>query len=870
VNKHGRQIIHYPEKCVGCFTCEVACKQEHTLPIGIQWIKVLRHGPYLKDNRLLMDYSIRQCKHCDEPKCLAACPEKAIYKRPDGLVLIHEELCSGCQLCQEACPFDAMTFDKKKQVVGKCTMCVHSLDQDIEPTCIKHCPTHALNIINELGCGSMKTSPKPDRIVRTICGSCHCECGVLVHVKDKRVIKVEGDPDHPQNRGMMCPKGLAATQLLYHPDRLKYPLLRKGERGEGHWKRISWDDAMVILSNHYLKIRERYGPEAFFWGWGDGPRGGETILNRDLLESYGSPNIFHSDAHYCYQPVLLANVLTFGTMITSEVGPDYQNSRCIFLWGGNPVHSHPTRLKDIMEGKAKGAKIIVIDPRFTDIAAKADIFLQIRPGTDDALGLGLLNIIINENLFDTDFVRDWCIGFESLRERVQEYPPNRVANICCLSVNDIVETARTYALYKPASMHTRMGLQMSTNTIQTLRIASILTAITGNIDIPGGNLIRNHPKGLRSIADIRTAHRILPQETENLRPGAKEYPLYYGPKAPTFRDSHPPSVIKQILSGKPYPIKGMSMINDLLMCLENSYETLKALQSLEFFCQTDFFLTPTAQFAADLVLPAAMWLERNEICDAFYINFVSARQKVVDPVGECRDEKEIVCELSKRIGIPFNIPINNPEEYNNYRIKDMGISFEDLKSRTYVMTPMRYRKYEATGFNTPSGKVELYSARMAEYGYDPLPYYVENPESPVSSHELVSHYPLNLITGGRHIAFYHSSNRQIPWLRELNPDPLLEIHPETAVKFGIKEGQWVYIETPKMKGRVRLKAHLTLAVTPDVVHAASHWWYPEKKFAEGDIFESSINAILDNGPPYDPISGATPLRGRLCRVYSVY
>jgi anaerobic selenocysteine-containing dehydrogenase len=665
---------------------------------------------------------------------------------------------------------------------------------------------------------------------------------------------------------MMCPKGLAATQLLYHPDRLKYPLRRKGKRWEGVWERISWDEALDLLAGAYLKIREEYGAPSFVWGWGDGPRGGEIVLNRDLLESYGSPNVFHSDAHYCYQPVMMANGITYGTFITSESGPDYANSRCIFLWGGNPVHSHPTRLRDIMIGKSQGAKIIVVDPRFTDMAAKADLFLQIRPGTDDALGLALLHIIINEGWYDRSFVRDWCVGFERLQQRVQEYSPEWASVTCQLPKEDIIAAAQMYALNRPSSMHTRMGLQMSTNTVQTLRLASILPAVTGNIDIPGGNLVRNHPKGFRSLTDLRTGHRVLSPEREELRPGAKEYPLYYGPKAITFRDCHPPSVMRQILSGRPYPIKGMSMVNDLLMCQENSNQTLKALRSLDFFCQTDLFLTTTAQLAADLVLPAATWLERDEVCDVFYLNFISARQKVVEPLGECRDEKEIVCDLAKRMGIPFTTPIKTPEEYNNYRVERMGIRFEDLKKQTCLMEPLTYKKYEQTGFNTPSGKVEIYSQRLADNGYDPLPHFTENPESPVSSPELLADYPLNLITGSRHIAYYHSANRQIPWLRELCPEPLLEINPETAGQMGIKEGDWVYLETPKMKGRVRMKARLTLAVAPPVVHAPSHWWYPEKPTDEQGAFESSINRILDDDPPYDPICGATPLRGRLCRV----
>lgn len=706
---------------------------------------------------------------------------------------------------------------------------------------------------------------KADRIVRSVCQTCHCECGVLVHVKGAKVTKIEGDPDHPQNDGHLCPKALAFTQVLYHPDRLKHPLKRAGARGEGRWLRISWEEALDTIASRFKETLNKYGPLSVGWNWGDGERG-NIICNLALLAAMGSPNSIHSDGHYCLQPALIAERLTYGSFITWEWGPDYKNSKCILLWGANPVACHPARAKDIIRGMDEnGAKLIVVDPRFIDMAAKADVWLQVRPGSDDALALGMINYLIENRLYHADFVENWCYGFAELKKRAREYPLNRVAEITWVPEEEIRRAAHTYATCRPGALHLRLGTNMTSNCIQTIRALAILMALTGNIDVKGGNLI---PTPWRSPLSMFDQMKMLqqPEEVINQRAGANEFPLYAGAQSLGMSDAHAPLAYKSMLAGEGSPIKAMMVVNDPLMGLEGGKQVHQALSNLEFLVATDFFLSPTARHA-DIVLPAATWVEKDELHELHYMGFIAAGVKAIDPVGECRDEKEIAAGLIKRLGYKPPIPLSSVEEYNNFRLSPLGISFAELKEKGHVrLGKMEYRKYEKTGFATHTGKVELYSTELEKYGHDPLPYYKENPESPLSSPELYKDYPFILISGGRKICFHDSAHRQIPWLREMCPDPVVEIHPDTADQLDIKDGDWVWIETPQ--GRIKQRAELTLGIHPKVVHAASHWWYPESPKPDGNWQESNINAIMPLTPTeYDPICGAYPSRGSLCKVY---
>ncbi|MFH1240940.1 MAG: molybdopterin-dependent oxidoreductase [Pseudomonadota bacterium] len=732
-------------------------------------------------------------------------------------------------------------------------------------------------------------SPDDDiKVVKSVCDRCHGQCGVLVYVKKGKVLKVEGDPDFPQNEGFMCPKGLAVTQVLYHPDRIKYPMKRTGERGEGKWQRISWDEALDTAAAKFKESMEKWGPESIAWSWGDHAfHDHRCMFKLAWLHAMGSPTHFHSDAHYCYYPTGIANIVTFGEGLTSEVGPDYRNSRCIMLWGGNPVMSHPTRARDIMIGKKNGAKLIVVDPRFTEIASKADIFLQVRPGADDALALGILNIIINEGLYDKEFVDKWCIGFDKLRERVQEYPPSRVSEISWVPEEDIYAAARMYADLSPgAAMHTRMGVQQNYKTHQTCRAICIIAAICGNLDVKGGLVMGSSYQGFKNMFRVETEDLAFPPEVADKRIGAKEYPLFSSSRSLVGGLCHPPSVVHAILTGKPHPVKAIWALNDLLMALEGAKETLKALKSLEFFAGSDFFMSPTMEMC-DIIMPPSTYLEKDGIEDLMYNNLIAAKERVIEPVYDTMDDREMDLEIMKRMGLPLPRQWKTVPEYHDYVLSELGITFEELKKRQYIVQTPRYKKFEeeiidesATrvlfgktkggGFNTPSGKVELYSSLSKEAGEDPLPYYRENQETPYSTPDLARDYPLVLTTGHRHVAYFHSSNRQVPWCRELEPYPRVQIHPETAAGLEIKDGDWVWIEAPKDRGRVKMKAEVTEAVDPRVVAAPSHWWYPENKDDPlHGVFESNINVIISNDPPYERVTGCVTLRGGLCKVYRV-
>ncbi|MCL5959609.1 MAG: molybdopterin-dependent oxidoreductase [Chloroflexi bacterium] len=713
--------------------------------------------------------------------------------------------------------------------------------------------------------GSSTVAPSDSNmeVVKTICDRCHCACGVLAYVKDGRVMKVEGDPDYPQNQGMMCPKGLSVTQLLYSPDRIKYPLKRTGERGEGKWVQITWDEALDTVAREFRGVLDKYGPNSISWTWGDAAYHGSKVTKQAWLKAMGGSLRFHSDAHYCYHPVMIANGATFGAFVTSEIGLDYRNSKCIILWGGNPVASHPSFARDVMVAKKNGAKLIVIDPRFTEIASKADLFLQVRPSADDALALGMLNIIISEELYDRDFVESWCLGFDELRKRVKEYPVQRVAELTWLQEDDIVKAARLFAKTKPAICHNRLGVQMTTNAVQTLRAISFLPVITGNLDVKGGHIFPNHPQGFKTLGQIFGGDLRLPNEDTAI--GAKEYPLLTGSRSLALDPCHPPSVVHAILTGEPYPVRAIWALNNLLLALEDTGEMKRAILSLDFFAGSDFFMTPTMELC-DVILPPCTYLERNEIEDRFYTSMIGARQQVVEPLYGARNERWMDLEVIRRMGLEMPREFTNDEEYNNYWLDGMSITFDDLKARRQIEEPVRYKKYLQNGFKTPSKKVELYSTIFAEQGYDPLPYYEENPQTPLSRPDLAEQYPLTLITGGRNVLYWHGTNGQLPWLREILPEPEFEIHPETAAELGIKDGDWVWIETPQKEGRVKQKAVLTEGIDPRVVHAPSHWYYPERLGLESAL-EANINSIISNDPPYDPISGATPLRGLLCRVY---
>lgn len=687
--------------------------------------------------------------------------------------------------------------------------------------------------------------------IRTACRGCHGACGAIVHVKDGRVIKVEGDPDSPISRGTLCGKGLAVVQQAYHPDRILHPM----KKVDGRWERITWDEALDTIAGRFREVIAESGPEAIVIGQGTG-RDYESHLYR-FSNQLGTPNILTA-GHMCYVSRVAATLITCGNLPVCDYrgGPGL-----IVMWGCNPLWTNSDEYKavDLWGALRKGARLISIDPRKGFLAKKADLWLQVRPGTDAALAMGFHRVIMEEELYDREFVAEHIHGWDAFSERVmKEYPLEKVEEITWVDRDLIREAARLYATTKPACIHWGVPTEQTNNCTDFTRAAVGLMASTGNLDVPGGNVFFVNPP-TRYVSEF-ARHKDLGPGQAAKRLGGGQYKLgarvaYITPKV----------AWEAILTGKPYQLEaGLLCGTNPVVTRANAREAYEALKALDFLVVIDMFLTPTAELA-DIFLPAATWLEQNHVADNWKRHgFVLARQKCVE-IGEAWQDHKIFMELGKRMGQEW---WDTVEDGLDYLLEPSGLTWEEFKKKGYLQGEMVYRKYRQKGFSTATGKIELWSTQLEKWGVDPLPKYVELPESPVSTPELLDEYPYILNAGLRTPTFFHSENRMQPWLREIRPDPIVEIHPRTAEKHGIREGDWVYIASPR--GRVRERAKLNPGIDPRVVVAEHGWWYPEIRDPGHGWDISNIDILLDNGHrTMDPIMGATNLRNCLCSISPV-
>ncbi len=699
-----------------------------------------------------------------------------------------------------------------------------------------------------------------ETVVRSVCRGCHGVCGVRVHLRDGVVTRVTGDKDCPTSLGYICAKGRSAPELLYHPDRLKFPLKRAGARGENRWTRISWDEALDTVAEPFTKVKQQYGADHIAATHGTGRP--YIVFFERFVRALGTPNFF-GGMHICYFPRLATSAITAGVLpICDYYGFGGVYPKCVLVWGCNITE---TGASDGMCGfqlertlKRPGTKCIVVDPRRTEIAGGATHWLQVRPGTDAALALAMLNVIITESLYDREFVAKWTVGFDDLSRRVAQYTPEWAAATTWIAADDIRAAARTYATTKPACIQWGVAIDQGTNNFQTSRAILCLSAITGNLDVPGGDVFLVPPKGIVVQAPRLNPSILgppLPAEIMASRIGAGRYPF--------IDQVHPQEFFEAVVNERPHPIKGLFIMGcNLLVAHAYSENMIEALKKIDFTVATDLFMTPTTQFA-DIVLPAASWLEQDDVADLHFTWCVLARQKVAQ-VGECRDDKQIVIDLAHRLGLEDSFPWNTVTDWCDWLLKDTGMPFDQFKDVGILKGEMRYRKYEQGGFATPSGKVELRSSVLESIGFDPLPSFVEPPESPYSTPEAFKDFPLVMTTGARTEPYFHSEGRQIPSLRRRMPEPLLEIHPEAARNLGVNDGDRVFVESPR-GGKITLTARLTDAVHPTVVSAPHSWWFPEKAPPEYGFRESNVN-MLTHGLPYDPHTGSESWRSFLCRV----
>lgn len=678
----------------------------------------------------------------------------------------------------------------------------------------------------------------------------HGGCGLKVLVDRGQAIRVLPDKANPRSKGYTCAKGMSSLERIYHPQRLLNPLKRKGERGGGHWEKISWDQALEYAAMKLNHIKDKSGAQAVAFAQG-APKGLEYFLIMRLANVFGTPNVAGAD-HVCHWPRELMGRVTCGFLPI----PDYEvPTHCIMVWGSNPFSTNEegilgAHLKHSL--KNGHPTLIVIDPYMTEVARSADLWLQIKPGSDDLLVLGLLHIIINEQLYDDSFVDEWTIGLEDLKKHIQPYTPKVVSEGTWIREEEIFQAAKLYAKSKPALLHWGNAIENnSVTTSQTCRSLVMLMAITGNLDIPGGNIQAMVPP----VMSLRKLIRIdqFPEKNQKI------LSRYYGTSSrmPTVPGS---LLIKSILDEKPYPIKALFIQgSNPLISYAGAHNVFHALHKLDFIMVSDLFMTPTAALA-DLVLPAATNMEFNDIGHyGLPHGYILARPKIVEAQGECWSDIKIINELGKRLGLGHHFWADIQDCLEEI-LAPSGLTYEQFCEQGLLKRENHYYKYKEMGFPTPSGKVEIYSSIMEKGDYDPLPR-ASLPEA------LGEDYPL-LMTCAKPKDFFHSGYRNLESLRKRHGDPSIRIHPQAASKELISNGDTVAIVSPH--GQIHLKAVLTESLHPKVVRADYGWWFPEK--GENELFawrESNINMLTSGEPPYDPVLGSTRLRGIPCRIKKI-
>ncbi|MBF8267166.1 MAG: molybdopterin oxidoreductase [Dehalococcoidia bacterium] len=676
-----------------------------------------------------------------------------------------------------------------------------------------------------------------EQVFNTVCGFCHVYCGMKVRVKDGVMVGVKGDPEHPANRGKLCIKAGAAMELVYSPDRLQYPMKKTGSG----FKRVSWEEALDFMATRLGEIREKHGPQAIM-----GSRGAPVTKEASdgfaqLIAALGSPNAT-GVGHLCSTPRAMGMNLVFGERPT----PDFERTRCMVLWGANPTDS--MRLAEgtaygrydrmIARNKARGAKLIVIDPRRTELAQMADIFLQIEPGTDRALALAMLHVIIKEGLYDREFVQGWTVGFDRLQEHVETFTPEWAEGKTGVPSPLIEEAARVYASTKPALIREGNGLDMHVGVVQTVQLVGMLIAITGNLDVPGGNVYFPSPP-LAPYPTVKPSGRAFASE---------QYPLF--PSVPF------PVVVDSLCGNQPERPRALVVHHsNPVLVNANQKKVTAALGKLEFMVVCDIFPTATAQ-QADLILPDTSDFERIgfQTYGSVQGGIVSLQRKVVEPRGEARSVFEVEYEVARRLGIDHLYPWTTIEEWVNFRLQPSGVTIGDLEdcSFKYVTPPMEWQKYLRSGMPTPTGKAELFSSKMEEHAYEPLPSYIEPPRPPEG---LALQFPL-LGTLRRPQAYMHTKFRNLPTLKKAHPEPLMRIHPRDAEARGITDAEETVVTSPIAE--VRVRAMVTDEVLQGQVHIDGGWGNPWDGLA-------NINALASD-EPRDPISSSTPNRRFFCQV----
>jgi thiosulfate reductase / polysulfide reductase chain A len=723
-----------------------------------------------------------------------------------------------------------------------------------------------------------------------VCTGCSQQCGLLLHLEDGRPQRLTGDPGHPSSQGFICPKGTSALSAHLDPQRVHRPLKRIGERGSGRWEEISWDRALDEIAGAISRLAEAYGRETLAYSYGT-LHAADWGIGERFMNLFGSPNTVGQDK-VCYAPNALGEVLTYGWGPTMYTAPLAGVTGCEVLWGFRPSASMPLLWSAMTAARKAGTKTIVIDPVETHEARLADLWLQILPGTDAALAMGLIHVIVAEELYDREFVDAKTVGFAALRRRAADYSPEQVAAVTGVAPEQITAAARMLATNGPAIVHGSNGLcQAGAMAVQAGRALACLIAITGNVGREGAHALTGPPRDLVANGDAVLCDELDPAQ-RRLRLGANEFPFigngyaevaaalgsaWYGDRHALswMATAHEPTLWRAIVDEEPYPVKALIVqCHNALGSAANAQAVARALthENLELFVAHDLFINSTSRLA-DYVLPAAHWLEKPFYSAVYgYMGFagdyIEANPAPLEVSAEHRSDYDLFRDLGRRLGQADRWPAT-AEDFWDSLLREASFSFAEvarhrgpLVGEAARSSPPR-RDGHTREYGTPSGRIELASSLLASWGLDPLPGYHTMPIFDAAR----DRYSLVLTTGGREIQGFHQMAQQTEAFRRRHPHPVVSINPDTAHQLGIKDGDWVTLETPI--GSVRQRARLTPTLAPTVVHA-DRWWYPERAEDSFDPFgfwATNINVCTDDAhASCDPVMGSWLLRALPCRL----
>jgi anaerobic selenocysteine-containing dehydrogenase len=695
--------------------------------------------------------------------------------------------------------------------------------------------------------GEVKAAMDGDiRWAKTHCGRMdHGGCALLVGVRDNRIVKVKGDPKGFLNKGYVCLKGLASPERLNHPLRLKRPLKRAGKRGEGKWREVDWGEAIQLIAENLKIVKDQYGAKAVAFCQGM-PKGLEHFVLIRLANAFGSPNVV-AVQDVCHAAREISGMHTCGFYPVADLK---HPSKLVVLWGSNITSTNEEGeiCSLLLAQMRKGTELIVVDPRRTEMAERARFWLQPRPGTDGALALSFLHVIIGEGLHDTGFVEQWTYGFGQLAEHVRPFTPERMSEITWVPPELIREAARFYAASHPAAIQWGNPIEQNVQAFDAARALVCLMAVCGNLDVAGGNVHANEPDVLGMGKFVR-ADLLPSKRTEMVH--AHHHTI---PRLMTV----PPAFFKKaVLEEFPYPIKAAYVqCTNPLLSYADSRETFEALMHLDFLAVSEIFMTPSASMA-DVVLPAATHFEFNDIGHyGLGHGYILARPKVVEPPEGCWPDMKILNEIGKAIS-SSEYWHDNHEGLLEELLLPYGMKYSQFTERGYLQGEERFKKYLSSGFKTPSRKVELFLSQAEKFGLPPMPSFSGLPE------EEDDYYPL-VLTSAKSPYYLHSSYRWVERLRRKSPHPTVDMHPQTATSCGLGEGDEVVIET--RRGAIIQIAHLTKRVQPGVVCASYGWWFPEGSAEAQFEWQRSNFNMLTSTDHLGKAFGTPNLKGIGCRI----